>query len=122
LRGELMKYVNSSALALILALIGLNTAHALEVTTLIVDIPLDVANSASASIEAGSSSSSTTGAAMGDKKEAYFTQLREDSIQEVADGGAPTAVLEDAILQIRAQTGTTASDRDLALAIVQAMN
>lgn len=115
-----MKKTILSALVLASVLVGAQMAHAFEITGLVIAIPLEASIDVTALVVAPTAT--TAGAADMDDKQAYFAQLRDDAVEQVADGGAPSAILADAIQQIRTQTGTTASDSDLALDIVKAMN
>jgi hypothetical protein len=114
-----MKKTILATLAVMTAMIGAQ-AHALDITGLVIAIPLEASVDVTAVI---ASPTITTAAAMGaNDKQAYYAELRDDAVEQVAEGGAPSAVLADAIAQIREQTGTTLSDRELSVAIVKAIN
>jgi hypothetical protein len=115
-----MKKTMISTLLIATALIGAQMAHAYEVTGLVIAIPLEAGIAVTALVVAPTAS--TAAAADGDDKQAYFSSLRDEAAQQVADGGVASAELANAIQQIREQTGTSASDRDLSMAIVKANN
>jgi hypothetical protein len=95
-------------------------AYAFGVSELAIAIPLEATVDVTAIV--ASPTVTTAADTVAAEKQAYFVELRDDAVMEVAEGGAPSAVLADAIQQIREQTGTTLSDHDLAVAIVQAIN
>ena len=116
-----MKKTTISTLLIATALIGAQMAHAYEVTGLVIAIPLEAGIAVTALVVAPTAS--TAAAADGDDKQAYFSSLRDEAAQQVADGGIPFRPNSPARFSRSAeQTGTSASDRDLSMAIVKAIN
>jgi hypothetical protein len=111
----------ASALFLVSTASGIPVAHALDVTALIVAIPVAIGEYSTAAVLLPTGTTEGTPQDANDKA-VYYQSLRDEAGAEIAVGGAPTAVLQDAINQIRAQTGTQLSPRDISIQIMKALN
>ena len=118
MHGAMLNGKKALAVLAVMSAFAIPAAHALDVTALLVAIPIASGEYVTAGILAPTAT--TEGAY--DNRAVYYQVLRDDAAQEVAADGAPTAVLEDAIRQVRAQTGTTLDNRAIAIQILKALN
>lgn len=105
-------------LAALTALGAVQLAHAYDIVALAIAIPLEAGIEVTALIVAPTA---TTDASGSDDKSVYFSELRDEAVEQIAEGTVPSALLSDAFTQIREQTGTQASDQELALAVIRAI-